>query len=275
MCLIPLSQNLILFFQYHPFCFRIPLWGGCLITIVDTFTFLFLDKYGLRKLELVFGVLISTMGITFGYEYVTAKPNQGEVLKGLFFPWCTNCNTSALLQAVGIVGAVIMPHNLYLHSALVKSRDIDRKKPEKLKEANFYFLVESIIALLCSLIINIFVVSVFGYGLYNKTNSELVRFRWTCETSIFYRPSDFQLQECAANDIAADDIFPVSNLLHLQKVSLPFFKPFQKANEPTHYISEENIIVKSLLKIPIIISYLVFIYSRKLVDYFLQVSLSN
>lgn len=49
-------------------CFRIPIWGGVLITVVDTFTFLFLDKYGLRKLELFFGLLISVMAVTFGYE---------------------------------------------------------------------------------------------------------------------------------------------------------------------------------------------------------------
>jgi len=53
-------------------------------------------------------------------QYVVSSPDQGQVLKGMFVPWCENCNSSALLQAIGIVGAVIMPHNLYLHSALVK-----------------------------------------------------------------------------------------------------------------------------------------------------------
>lgn len=48
--------------------FRVPLWGGTLITIADTFTFLFLDKYGLRKLEFLFAVLITTMAVTFGYQ---------------------------------------------------------------------------------------------------------------------------------------------------------------------------------------------------------------
>lgn len=48
--------------------FRVPLWGGVLITIIDTFTFLFLDKYGLRKLEFLFGFLITVMAVTFGYE---------------------------------------------------------------------------------------------------------------------------------------------------------------------------------------------------------------
>ncbi|CAG2061166.1 unnamed protein product, partial [Timema podura] len=99
---------------------RIPLWAGVLITVIDTFTFLALDKYGLRKLEFFFGFLISIMAVTFGYEYVVAAPDQGQVMKGMFFPWCENCDNTALLQAVGIIGAVIMPHNLYLHSALVK-----------------------------------------------------------------------------------------------------------------------------------------------------------
>lgn len=145
-----------------------------MITIVDTFTFLFIDKYGLRKLELFFGFLITVMGVTFGYEYIVASPDQGQVVKGMFFPWCQGCDSEALLQAVGIVGAVIMPHNLYLHSALVKSRDIDRKQPAKIKEANFYYFIESSIALLISFVINVFVVAVFAYGLYHKTNQELV-----------------------------------------------------------------------------------------------------
>ncbi|XP_025830765.1 protein Malvolio isoform X2 [Agrilus planipennis] len=157
----------------------IPLWGGVLITIIDTFTFLFLDKYGLRKLELFFGLLIGVMAVTFGYEYIISTPDQLLVMKGMFFPWCQDCDSSALLQAVGIVGAVIMPHNLYLHSALVKSREIDRRKPEKVKEANMYFFVESIIALFVSFIINVFVVAVFAHGLYRTENSEI---RQACES---------------------------------------------------------------------------------------------
>lgn len=67
--------------------FRIPLWAGCLITIVDTFTFLFLDRYGLRKLELFFCLLIAIMGVTFGYEYIVSAPPAADVSKGLFIPW--------------------------------------------------------------------------------------------------------------------------------------------------------------------------------------------
>ena len=63
----------------------IPLWGGVLITVLDTFTFLGLDKYGLRKLELFFGFLITTMALSFGYEYVVVGPNQGDVVKVLTY----------------------------------------------------------------------------------------------------------------------------------------------------------------------------------------------
>lgn len=152
----------------------IPIWIGTCITIFDTFTFLFLDKYGLRKLELLFGALIATMVITFGYEFVVVGPEIGEMAKGAIIPWCSNCGSSELLQAVGIVGAIIMPHNLYLHSALVKSRSIDRKNVSKVKEANYYFFIEASIALFVSFVINVFVVSVFAHGLHGKTNEDVI-----------------------------------------------------------------------------------------------------
>uniref|UniRef100_A0A8U7NV47 Solute carrier family 11 member 2 n=1 Tax=Corvus moneduloides TaxID=1196302 RepID=A0A8U7NV47_CORMO len=150
---------------------KIPLWGGVLITIADTFVFLFLDKYGLRKLEAFFGLLITIMALTFGYEYITVKPNQEKLLQGLFIPYCRDCGTPQLEQAVGIVGAVIMPHNMYLHSALVKSRQVNRADKREVREANKYFFIESCIALFVSFIINIFVVTVFAEAFFNKTNS--------------------------------------------------------------------------------------------------------
>ncbi|XP_068123501.1 natural resistance-associated macrophage protein 2 isoform X2 [Hyperolius riggenbachi] len=152
----------------------IPLWGGVLITIVDTFFFLFLDKYGLRKLEAFFGLLISIMAVTFGYEYIRVRPDQGQLLKGMFFPYCEGCGTPQLEQAVGIVGAVIMPHNMYLHSALVKSREINRSNKREVREANKYFFIESTIALFVSFVINVFVVAVFAEAFFGKTNSEVL-----------------------------------------------------------------------------------------------------
>lgn len=67
-----------------------------------------------------------------------------------------------------------MPHNLYLHSALVKSRKVDRKQPSKVKEANYYFFIEASIALFVSFIINVFVVAVFAHGMNGKTNEDII-----------------------------------------------------------------------------------------------------
>uniref|UniRef100_A0A3Q2Z0Z2 Natural resistance-associated macrophage protein 2-like n=1 Tax=Hippocampus comes TaxID=109280 RepID=A0A3Q2Z0Z2_HIPCM len=152
---------------------RIPLWGGVLITVVDTFAFLFLDKYGLRRLEAFFALLIAVMAVAFGYEYVTVRPDQSQLLMGMFVPSCQGCGAVQLGQAVGIVGAVIMPHNIYLHSALVKSREVDRSSKKRISEANKYFFVESCAALLVSFIINVFVVAVFAEAFYERTNAQV------------------------------------------------------------------------------------------------------
>nr|ABB73023.1 natural resistance-associated macrophage protein [Scophthalmus maximus] len=171
---------------------RIPLWAGVLITITDTFVFLFLDKYGLRKLEAFFGFLITVMAISFGYEYVLVKPDQGELLKGMFLPYCAGCEPVQLEQAVGIVGAVIMPHNIYLHSALVKSREIDRRNKKEVKEANKYYFIESTIALFISFLINVFVVAVFAQAFYAKTNIQVN-------------------EQCNATGSPHTDLFPLNN----------------------------------------------------------------
>ncbi|KAM7048964.1 natural resistance-associated macrophage protein 1 isoform 3-T3 [Acridotheres tristis] len=152
---------------------RIPLWGGVLITIVDTLFFLFFDKYGLRKLEAFFGLLITIMALTFGYEYVVVRPGQVEVLKGIFLPNCSGCGRKELLQAMGIIGAIIMPHNIFLHSSLVKTREIDRSKKEAVQEANMYFLIESCLALFVSFLINLFVMAVFGEAFYHQRNEDV------------------------------------------------------------------------------------------------------
>ncbi|KAL3084731.1 hypothetical protein niasHT_031616 [Heterodera trifolii] len=157
---------------------RIPLFAGVLITMVDTFTFLLIDRYGFRKLEFIFAILISTMAITFGFEFVVVKPDGWDLLAGTLLPYCPGCGRQEFLQAISVVGAVIMPHNLYLHSALVKSRRIDRVRRQAVVEANFYYFIECAIALCCSFFINLFVVAVFAHGLFGKTNADIFK---TCE----------------------------------------------------------------------------------------------
>eukprot|EP00117_Sycon_ciliatum_P036170 scpid35201/ scgid27270/ Natural resistance-associated macrophage protein 2; Divalent cation transporter 1; Divalent metal transporter 1 len=175
---------------------KIPLYAGVLITIADTFLFLFLDNYGLRKLEVFFCTLITIMAVTFGYEYIVAAPNQAEVMKGMVIPWCSHCDSAAIQQAVGIIGAVIMPHNFYLHSALVRSRDVDRSSAKKVKEANFYFFIESAIALLVSFVINLFVVCVFAETFFNVPAMTIIE-EYNCtalgNASSFSNTSSFDL----------------------------------------------------------------------------------
>ncbi|CAI8031435.1 Natural resistance-associated macrophage protein 2 [Geodia barretti] len=102
----------------------------------------------------------------FGWMYVYAQPAQAAVVEGIFVPWCQNCSSGAVEQGLGIVGAVIMPHNLYLHSGLVLSRAISRQNKVDIKEGIKYNTIESTIALFISFIINLFVVCVFGASVF-------------------------------------------------------------------------------------------------------------
>eukprot|EP00049_Salpingoeca_infusionum_P019078 m.360086 g.360086 ORF g.360086 m.360086 type:complete len:552 (-) comp18868_c0_seq1:168-1823(-) len=148
---------------------RIKLYQGCLITAADTFTFLFLERFGLRKLEALFASLIVVMSVSFGYMYVKMDPPQGEVVASLFDFSLSNGIAS---QAVAVIGAVIMPHNLYLHSALVTSRAIKRSSDIQVSEANKYNAIESTIALGVSFVINLFVVSVFAEAFYGRPDAQ-------------------------------------------------------------------------------------------------------
>lgn len=183
----------------------IPLWAGVLITICDTFTFLFLEKYGVRKFEAFFCFLITMMAVTFGYEFGVTQPDAGKMFSGMFLPWCTGCDNNMVMQGVAIIGAVIMPHNFYLHSALVKSRRVDRRRAEKVTEANKYFFIESAFALFVSFIINTLVISVFAQGMFGKTNNDI---RDVCYNNSHNGMPDFYKVEFPPNnDPAQSDIY--------------------------------------------------------------------
>ena len=107
------------------------------------------------------------MGVEFVIAESQPDANPLKILKGMFVPSILG-DSDTVEQAVGIIGAVIMPHNIYLHSSLVKSREVDRSRKIKKQEANLYFTIESVIALFVSFIINVFVVSVFAEAFYIK-----------------------------------------------------------------------------------------------------------
>ena len=130
--------------------FHIPLLIGISITVVDTLLLLVLLRHGIRKMEAFILVLVATIGFAFIAELIFAKPNGAELIKG-FIPSIPN--SDALYIAIGIIGATVMPHNLYLHSSLVQTRKIERT-PKGIKEAIRFNFIDSFIALNAALFIN-------------------------------------------------------------------------------------------------------------------------
>src|SRR6476620_10779461 len=102
--------------------FGMPLLWGCLVTAFDTFLLLGLQRFGMRRMEAVILALVATIGVCFVVELFMARPDPGALLRG-FRP---SLPPGALFVAIGILGATVMPHNLYLHSAPVQSRRIGR-----------------------------------------------------------------------------------------------------------------------------------------------------
>ncbi|KAG2223121.1 hypothetical protein INT45_005677 [Circinella minor] len=151
---------------------RLPLWVGVLITTVDTFTFMMIQRYGMRKMEAFFMVLILIMTTCFWVEMVVSKPDVPQIFSGMLIPIVPK---NGVVQAVGMLGAVVMPHNMFLHSALVGSRDLGPEPTvRKRQEANFYFGIESGLALFLSFLVNLAIVVVFAQVFYKPDAPENV-----------------------------------------------------------------------------------------------------
>lgn len=130
--------------------FGLPItWGVC-ITVLDSFLLLFLLNKGIRKMEAFIVCLIFVIGFSFFLELFFAKPDMGEVIAG-FVP--SMPNNAALYIAIGIIGATVMPHNLYLHSSLVQTREIEMT-PKGIKSALRYNFLDSAIALNLAFFVN-------------------------------------------------------------------------------------------------------------------------
>ncbi len=130
--------------------FDISLINGVMITVLDTFLLLFLINKGMRKMEAFIIALVAIIGISFIFEMIFAQPEMGKVLTGLIpsLP-----SEAALYIAIGIIGATVMPHNLYLHSSLVQTRKFDRSD-KGIKQALKYNLIDSTIALNLAFFVN-------------------------------------------------------------------------------------------------------------------------
>ena len=128
----------------------LPLIWGVSITVLDTFLLLFLQRLGMRTMEAFIISLVGIVGFSFLAEIIFASPDMGEVASGLVpsLP-----NDEALYIAIGIIGATVMPHNLYLHSALVQTRKI-RPDVTSIKQALKWNFIDSAIALNIAFLVN-------------------------------------------------------------------------------------------------------------------------
>ena len=149
--------------------FDIPLMTGILISVLDTFLLLFLLHYGIRKMEAFIISLVAIVGFSFFMEMFFAQPDATEVVKGLIpsLP-----GGEALYIAIGIIGATVMPHNLYLHSALVQSRKFERNEIEIKKAIKFNF-IDSAVALNLAFLVNAAILILAATAFFNNGLNEV------------------------------------------------------------------------------------------------------
>ncbi|TAF54524.1 MAG: iron/manganese transporter [Sphingobacteriia bacterium] len=128
----------------------LPILWGTVITVLDTFLFLLLQQWGIRKMEAFIISLVAIIGTCFLVQILMAQPPLGAVAQGLV---PTALNNEALYIAVGIIGATVMPHNLYLHSALVQTRKIAPDK-KSIRQALKFNFIDSTVALNAAFLVN-------------------------------------------------------------------------------------------------------------------------
>jgi len=133
--------------------FGIPLVWGCVITALDVLAVLYLQHKGFRLIEAIVTTLIGTIGLCFAAELFFSKPNIGAVFGGYIPSADILTHPGMLYVAIGIIGATVMPHNLYLHSSIVQTRKFERTPAGK-REAIKFGTIDSSAALMFALFIN-------------------------------------------------------------------------------------------------------------------------
>ncbi len=133
--------------------FGIPLVWGCLITASDVLLVLYLQTKGFRYIEAIVIALIATIGSCFAAELIFSKPSVTGVLLGFIPGPHIVANQGMLYVSIGILGATVMPHNLYLHSSIVQTRKFEQT-PEGRREAIKFATIDSSVALMFALFIN-------------------------------------------------------------------------------------------------------------------------
>lgn len=151
----------------------LPLVWGVSITVLDTFLLLYLQRLGIRRMEAFIISLVAIIGISFLIEIILAKPQISEIAGG-FIPG--ELSSDALYIAIGIIGATVMPHNLYLHSALVQTRKIDRTDAG-IKQAIKFNRIDSTIALNLAFFVNAAILIVAATVFFKTGNSHVAEIK--------------------------------------------------------------------------------------------------
>jgi manganese transport protein len=152
--------------------FGIPLMWGVCITALDVLAVMYLQNKGFRWIEALVITLIVTIGACFLAEIIFSRPSLSGVLSG-FLPRAEILkNTQMLYVAIGILGATVMPHNLYLHSSIVQTRKYEQTEEGK-REAIKFATIDSTTALMCALFINAAILIVSAATFYSRGNHEV------------------------------------------------------------------------------------------------------
>ena len=152
--------------------FGIPLPYGIAITALDVLIVLYLQNKGFRLLEALVITLVATVGVCFLFEIIMSNPPIGGVLRGFIPTTEIITNPSMLYVAVGILGATVMPHNLYLHSSIVQTRKYEESTEGK-KEAVKFAFIDSTIALSFALFINAAILIVAAATFHTSGHSDV------------------------------------------------------------------------------------------------------
>lgn len=155
--------------------FKIPLIIGILITSADVLILLLLMRLGFRKIEAIVATLVAVILLVFSYEVFLSGPQVNQLLMGYFPSSDILTNKSMLYLSLGIVGATVMPHDLYLGSSISQTRKVDRKDRQSLKTAIRFTTIDSNLQLTLAFIVNSLLL-VLGAALFFGTNSTVGRF---------------------------------------------------------------------------------------------------
>ena len=151
----------------------LPLIWGVSITVLDTFLLLYLQKMGMRKMEAFIITLVAIVAVSFLIEIIFAKPDLGEIALG-FIP--SSLSNEALYIGIGIIGATVMPHNLYLHSALVQTRKINRTD-SGIKQALRFNRIDTTVALNLAFFVNAAILILAATVFFKTGNSHVAEIK--------------------------------------------------------------------------------------------------